>query len=254
MRIFFTPEQEKVVLKLYQEGYGCPAIARMTKFCGRSKIHNFLASKGISRNTEQRFEAESLQRKGERVGKLTLLEYTRQDNEPAWICSCDCGETTTVKQKYLTSNKSTKSCGCLRSMSGSKSVFWSGIGELSGAHFGRYQREALKRNLLFTISKEDAWDKFLDQDKKCSLTGIVLTMDKKYGGSASLDRIDSSKGYVKRNIQWIHKWVNMLKSDLREEDLFGIVKAIYEYKHLDHMTILPIGNVLSRVYRKSSIQ
>ena len=35
----------------------------------------------------------------------------------------------------------------------------------------------------------------------------------------SLDRIDSKKGYVKGNVQWVHKTVNRLKMDLSEEEL-----------------------------------
>ena len=31
--------------------------------------------------------------------------------------------------------------------------------------------------------------------------------------TASLDRIDSSKGYTKSNIQWVHKDINKMKSD-----------------------------------------
>ena len=53
------------------------------------------------------------------------------------------------------------------------------------------------------------------------------------GGTASLDRIDSKKGYTIDNIQWVHKDVNKMKMDLQEEDFFRIVKEIYEYKQLN---------------------
>ena len=34
-----------------------------------------------------------------------------------------------------------------------------------------------------------------------------------YKGTASLDRIDSTKGYVRGNIQWVHKDINWFKRD-----------------------------------------
>jgi hypothetical protein len=32
--------------------------------------------------------------------------------------------------------------------------------------------------------------------------------------TASLDRIDSSKGYIEGNLQWVHKNINMLKGNM----------------------------------------
>jgi hypothetical protein len=36
--------------------------------------------------------------------------------------------------------------------------------------------------------------------------------------TASLDRIDSKKGYTTDNIRWVHTMVNMCKNKYREED------------------------------------
>jgi len=250
MRYKFTEDQEKIILDLYSEGYGCPEIARITKFSGRSKMHNFLKEKGLSRNSFQRYEKEFIKKIGSKNGQLELMQLTRQDDCPAWICKCTCGNETVIKQKYLLT---TKSCGCLRGIKGSQHVSWNGYGELSGAQFSKYRNEAQKRDLSFNITVKNAWDQFIVQDSKCALTGLDLIMKSRSHGTASLDRIDSSLGYEINNIQWIHKWMNMLKSDLKEQDLFGIVKAVYEYKSLDKEKLMPIGDVLSRVYRKSSI-
>jgi hypothetical protein len=37
--------------------------------------------------------------------------------------------------------------------------------------------------------------------------------------TASLDRIDNDKGYVKSNIQWIHKDINYMKRILSQKKL-----------------------------------
>ena len=60
---------------------------------------------------------------------------------------------------------------------------------------------------------------FETQERRCALTNVelVMTRDRKQN-SASLDRIDSTKGYVKGNLQWVHRDVNRMKSDFPQED------------------------------------
>ena len=50
---------------------------------------------------------------GQRFYKLTLMEPLYKDRKWHWICLCDCGEETVVRQQnILTAN--TKSCGCIK--------------------------------------------------------------------------------------------------------------------------------------------
>jgi len=64
------------------------------------------------------------------------------------------------------------------------------------------------------------WDK---QDGRCAITGIVLVkpkfMIKKQPNTASLDRIDSSLGYNRDNVQFVAYSANMAKSDFTEEQI-----------------------------------
>lgn len=54
--------------------------------------------------------------KGQRFGKLVVLEITEQRNRGAvvWKCQCDCGNTVYVSSKNLQGGD-TQSCGCLKS-------------------------------------------------------------------------------------------------------------------------------------------
>jgi hypothetical protein len=81
----------------------------------------------------------------------------------------------------------------------------------------------------FTVTITEAWTKFVQQNGRCALTGLDLdwpdwrgmTPDGKQhykAGSASLDRIDSAKGYTEANIQWVHKDINKMKGNLTESD------------------------------------
>ena len=42
-----------------------------------------------------------------------------------------------------------------------------------------------------------------------------------------LDRIDSKLGYIKGNVQWLHRDVNKIKSNLPEDYLFNLCGKIY---------------------------
>lgn len=245
----FTPEQQTVILELYEEGKGAPEIAEITGYSKKSKIGRLIKQQGIARSAKQRWDIVSSQRRGEKIGKLTLVDYIHQGNEPAWECVCECGNEITIKQKHL---RDVRSCGCIQFPKGEDHACWKGIGELSGGLFSRYRSEAKKRYIQFELNKEEAWAQFLSQDRKCALTGLLLTMGLESHDTASLDRIDSSEGYVNGNVQWVHKWVNLLKADLKESDLFSIVRAIYEYRGVDKMPIVPISVTLNRINRKSS--
>jgi hypothetical protein len=48
-------------------------------------------------------------------------------------------------------------------------------------------------------------------------------------GTASLDRIDSSRGYTADNIQWVHKHVNLMKRSFNEEYFINTCKQIVTY-------------------------
>ena len=44
--------------------------------------------------------------------------------------------------------------------------------------------------------------------------------------NASLDRIDSSKGYVEGNLQWVLSEVNMMKQQYSQDRFIEICKAV----------------------------
>mgnify|MGYP007044016634 CR=1 FL=1 len=48
--------------------------------------------------------------------------------------------------------------------------------------------------------------------------------------TASLDRIDSSKGYIEGNVQWVHKDINWMKQDFNEEYFIFLCSEITKNK------------------------
>ena len=51
---------------------------------------------------------------------------------------------------------------------------------------------------------------------KGSIESIEFIFRDSPAETASLDRVDSSKGYIKNNIRWVHRLVNQIKWDLKE--------------------------------------
>jgi len=174
--------------------------------------------------------------RGRRFGKLQVIELdnSKLDKQRHWKCVCDCGESKIIRTSELIRG-SHMSCGCYRSPKGEDSAVWTGHGEISGSLWSSIVHGSKVRNkkISFNITMEQAWDLFLKQDRKCAISGITLIMKgekKKRNGTASLDRIDSSKGYEIDNIQWVHKDINVMKLDHTMDYFLSLVKIIYQYQ------------------------
>lgn len=123
-------------------------------------------------------------------------------------------------------------CQCYKTQKGAWN--YSGHGELPMVYFSSCKAGAISRGFEFCITIEDMWNKFLEQDKKCALTGLPLNMERNYKMwkkdkevmTASLDRIDSTKGYTLDNIQWVHKHINVMKMDLDQEYFIKLCKLV----------------------------
>lgn len=145
--------------------------------------------------------------------------YTRKDIY--YLCLCDCGNIKNIFRTNLTSGH-TKSCGCLKRKTKDQNPAWTGYKEIGGAEWSRIVNHAKKRKLKFEITIEQAYGLFETQEGRCSLTGLPLTFNeikdgKHVSGTASLDRIDNTKGYLMNNIQWLHKDINWMKGTYSQE-------------------------------------
>lgn len=106
---------------------------------------------------------------------------------------------------------------------------WKGVGDLSGQYFSKVRDSAKRRQIDFSITIEQAWLQFEKQNGKCTLTGIDIVIpirSSDHKGTASLDRIDSAKGYTVDNIQWIHKYINCIKMDFTQQEFIDLCKLV----------------------------
>lgn len=149
---------------------------------------------------------------GQRFGRLLVLHLGKRSpsGNLRWLCLCSCGTETLVFRAALLGGLTT-SCGCYK-----RELQFQGVGELSKTYWAKIKKGARKRNLPFKITIEEAWELYLEQDKKCAVSRIPITIVSDYTykhneHTASLDRIDNNEGYTLGNIQWVHRDVNMMR-------------------------------------------
>lgn len=159
---------------------------------------------------------------GNRYNKLVVIKRltSTRDGSRLYLCQCDCGKQVSVTGRHLNrKNNTIGSCGCLKYRKGKDHPDWKGVGDISGDWWStRVVRSgSLRKHLHSDITKEYAWDLFLKQDRRCHFTGLSLEIHEK--GSASLDRIDNTIGYVEGNVRWVHKDINFMRR-VYEDDYF----------------------------------
>lgn len=76
---------------------------------------------------------------------------------------------------------------------------------------------------------KELWE---NQNGKCAITKVDLKLETSYNKNyqASLDRIDSSKGYVKGNVRYISVSVNWLKNNLDDNHIREFIQICNDSK------------------------
>ncbi len=167
----------------------------------------------------------------QKFGTLTAIQFShRTDNHTYWLFRCDCGEEIYRVPRNVVNNKHPSCPSCLK---GRGSWAWQGVGEFPQSHYRTIYHGAKAKNLEFSVSPEYLWDLFLVQNRRCVFTGWSLSFTESYNNkksrTASLDRIDSSKGYVEGNVQWVHRDVNKLKKNMGDERFVELCLAVADH-------------------------
>lgn len=177
---------------------------------------------------------------GKRFGKLTVLELShtkRYDlqSKTYWKCLCDCGIIKIVNGDSMKTGSS-KSCGCESKPKGNNSKYFTGIKELGGWVLSNIKCRARNKNLKYNLDTKYMYEILQKQEFKCALSGVILELQNSStnktteNNTASIDRIDSSKGYIKGNVQWVHKRVNIMKNNLSDMEFIEWCELVVSNK------------------------
>lgn len=208
----------------------------MTRVVETKKAHNFINYSGFTR------------------GNIKVISY---EGNQKWKCLCSlCGKYFSKDSRLV---KKLHDFSCCRECSYSpenyspvkvqslsnrgkrlhKNKKYKGTRNISGHQWCHILNHAKKRNIEVKITIEQAQAALDRQNFKCALSGedIEFQPDRtdyhrkreshsRYN-TASLDRIDSSKGYTEDNIQWIHKDVQKMKWDLNMDRFKELCSKIH---------------------------
>jgi hypothetical protein len=149
-----------------------------------------------------------------------------------WFCRCNCGLEKNVYTVHLLSGHSTKCRKC----SEGKFKY-----KIPSTMLTRIRWSAQLRNIEINLGSNREMNLYLysmlnEQKFCCALSGLPISIaftnkeNKRGSSTASLDRIDSSKGYIPGNVQWVHKDINKLKMNLSENKLIELCEIISTFQ------------------------
>lgn len=170
---------------------------------------------------------------GEKSGSWTCIgpgfkDVDKYGDQVRIPVRCDCGkEYHIMKHSFKYTNKNRQCTTCGRKASANKHR--NGHGQVSGKHVSSIRLGAKRRDIDFQVTAQQLWEKFKSQNGKCALSGIdlVLKYDNRLSeNTASLDRVDSCKGYTVDNVQWVHKTINNMKWNLTQQDFISFCEKV----------------------------
>ena len=212
--------KEKHILEYLRSGLTCREVSQKTGYTIDS-VYYYKQKHKIKQPYRQRYASSRKQFHIDPYIDFIVLEYMDQVSikDIATFLGCSTRQVRNV----------ISGIGAIR-----KSPLAKGAGEISGSLYQRYKHNAKTRDLVFSVSVEYIWDLFLKQNRFCSLSGLKLQFKTKTQAiqTASLDRIDSSLGYIEGNLQWVHKDINRMKTNLNEEYFVQMCLLIAEHKHV----------------------
>jgi hypothetical protein len=194
--------------------YSCDLIAGRTKGCKKCRARERTPKIKI----------------GGKYKEWTVLEQTvNKSRNIVYLCECSCGN-----RGYQSASDLLNPDRCFSCIKCSKRQEKQCYKTFNVAKYNKYERSAKTRNIEFAVSIEYLWNQFKKQKQICAITGDYLPDINK----ASLDRIDSKKGYVEGNVQWVTIQANKSKHILSMEELYDFCKKVLNHANQQPSTPL----------------
>lgn len=183
-------------------------------------------------------------------GDFTIISEEIQkttDSKIMFKVRCSCGKEQFIRAYFLEVGRQNccKSCSQKRALleNTSRQKFLktehSGIGNFTKTTYWYIRNCAKRRDISWSeeLTIGYLYDLLLKQNKKCALTGLDIDLTESRNQSnvdfklmtASLDRIDSSKGYEPNNVQWVHKHINKMKNNFRQDYFIEMCNLIISH-------------------------
>lgn len=215
--------------------------------CGKTEVFSerYIKRKNFSKNCRScsqkiRREAYKKYNIGDKLQNLTILsEGKRYNNNYFYKVQCDCGHIYTTGHSTFSRKTRKPYCNkCFNYKENKKPKKFEMLSEdISSSYYKHLVRNADLRGIKFDLTFEDLQNLYNLQNKKCALSNLNIKIVKNFSNkeqrklhTASLDRINSTKPYIKDNVQWVHKDVNYMKSDFEQNEFINYCNLITKYR------------------------
>lgn len=148
-------------------------------------------------------------------------------------CNLSCSAIANNKTKTFEYSRSEKNLEHLKTLRGSRRDEFTPFRYIYRIAKRRWKKE-------FNITLQDLKDVWELQNGKCVYSKVSLVLPeetqetiKDHTIRASLDRIDSSKGYIKGNIQFVSTVINYMKNDMSHERTIAFIQTMINNLSLD---------------------
>ncbi len=174
----------------------------------------------------------------QKFNRLTIInQYAKFDqgkNSVIWFtCVCDCGTIKDIRSSHV-KDGNTQSCGCL-TVETNKKLNSIGHGEANAnILFLQYRKQAIKRRLVFEITREDL--KFFAK-QNCHYCGScpsnVCNRPSSNGAYTypGIDRINSNVGYIISNLVPCCGMCNRAKLDFSVEEFEQWINRLVKHRN-----------------------
>jgi hypothetical protein len=101
---------------------------------------------------------------------------------------------------------------------------------ISGDMWSQIRRKAEKKDILFNLRIEEAWEVYVEQNNKCAISSLDIGLFgypyDKDKTTATLTLINPDGDYDKSNIIWVHKDIAKMKGNLHLNEFQFYVSKI----------------------------
>ena len=165
---------------------------------------------------------------GQRFNHLVITSYAGyRRKENMWTCVCDCGATTTVPYRALSSGN-TQNCGHFTSTGIHRAAASSPQGMVGFKKLCQsYEYRAKKTNKVFELTREDIRELtqsncfYCNQPPSQICNSVPPNPHNAYPYNG-IDRINSKLGYVKGNVRPCCKACNFAKGSMPEKNFYDL--------------------------------
>ena len=99
------------------------------------------------------------------------------------------------------------------------------------------RKAAVKRGHVFELTVADVVKCWEEQENICPYSGRLMTLQAGQLNTVSIERIDSTVGYTRKNTILVCQAINRMKSDFEFDDFFNLCRDVAQFLGDDKLNL-----------------